>query len=232
MKDFVRKYCLILLVLIGSIAAHAQGVQYVQKNSSVTYTVHNLNGVASEYHWSVTSPSIILDSSTDSAKLVKWTGADGDIDTLTVVPQATDGCWGDSKSLIVHVYSTINELPMSVMWGATPDSLCPAVNGNGVLVNIPVTITSTDTTLDSCKLFYTLDNDSAITYPVKIAIGKGSVTLTFTDPVFNVSGKVAISHQVSIVKVVSGNVSQVYKNGQVAVNVVVKATHSISEIQF
>ncbi len=232
MKVFERKYCLILLVLIGGLAVHAQGVQYVQESSSVTYSVHNLNGVAAEYHWSVTSPSVALDPATDSTKLIKWTGTDGDIDTLTVVPQAIDGCWGDSKSLIVHVYSSPNELPLNVAWGAVPDSLCPPVNGNGVSVNIPVTITSTDTALDSCKLYYTIDNDSTITYPAKVAIGKGSVTLTFTDPVFTISGKVAVSHQISIVKVVSGNVSQVYNNGQVAVNVVVKATHNISEIQF
>ncbi len=238
MKAFITKYYLIISILAGSVAAEAQVVQYVKKDSSVTYTVQNLNNVPANFTWSVVPSLTSFSASSDSIQFVAWTGDTG-LYTLTVVPKSVvGGCIGDSKSLLVHVYSSQLELPIQISWVAQPDSFCPDPNGGGNTVAAELNVTDKLQDSINFKLYYQIDNDTVSVYNNDSWVGlntkKSPITLQFSSLDF--AGKnVSTSHVIKIVKIITQDgIVQPYKDADAPkITVIIKAIPVLNnEIEF
>ncbi len=188
------KFCInrivftLMLALTGFLPGHALTLEVMQ-DSVYTYTaVPGLSVPISSYVWSVSNGNIIGDSTGKSIR-VRWTGADGSIGSVKVVPVEVNGCEGNllQQSFTIRVAIPLGnpyaEISIDSIVNTAPKTTGNINGGNssGFRIKIDslrnITFGATDTISLKYWVNDTISNDT-ITYYFAPGATSGNVLLS------------------------------------------------------
>jgi hypothetical protein len=228
MKKLYKISILISIILcLYNISIKAQDTAFVKKDTTMTFSIFPANGsLVDAYDWKVEPPEgASLPPGTSNTKDISWIGNDG-FYTLSVTPSSDQGCVGEPKNLVVKIYSKIIDLRIKVSWDPDPPPLCSPGSGSAVTTSaVHITGYSGEYTIS-----YRVDYGDTTNVTLNTS---GSNAVTINDGLNNLSSSFDAVHNVKIVKIKAGSLTQTYSDAEAPrLRVVIKAVPSISDIEY
>jgi hypothetical protein len=228
MKIFKKISILISIILcFYNISIKAQDTAFVKKDTTMTFSIDPASGsLVDVYDWKVEPPEgATLPPGTTNSKDISWIGDTG-FYKLSVTPTSNLGCVGEPKDLIVKIYSSITELLIKVTWGPDPSPLCSPGSGSATTASI-VNVTGYT---GMYTISYRVDNGDTTNVTLNTF---GTNAVTINSGLNNLSNSVDAIHNVKIVKIKAGSVTQTYSDAEAPrLRVVIKAVPGITDIQY
>jgi hypothetical protein len=228
MKKLYKISILISIILcLYHISIKAQDTAFVKKDTTMTFSINPANGsLVDVYDWKVEpSDGAILPPGTTNSKDISWIGNTG-FYKLSVTPSNNLGCVGEPKSLIVKIYSSIVELSIQLSWDPDPPPLCSPGSGSA-------TTTSTVHVSGYTGVYtisYRVDYGDTTNVTLN-TLGQNDVIIN--NGLNNLSSSIDAVHNVKIVKITAGSITQTYSDAEAPrLKVIVKAVPSITDIEY
>jgi hypothetical protein len=228
MKKLYKISILISIILcLYNISIKAQDTAFVKKDTTMTFSIYPASGsLVDVYDWRVEPPEgAVLPPGTTNSKDISWIGDTG-FYTLSVTPTSNQGCVGEPKSLIVRIYSDTAEFKIKVAWDPDPPPLCSPGSGSATTTST-VHITGY---AGEYAISYRVDYGDTTNVTLNTS---GYDTVTINNGLNNLSSSFDAIHNVKIVKIKAGSVTQTYSDAEAPrLRVVIKALPSISDIEY
>jgi hypothetical protein len=228
MKKLYKISILILIILcLYNIPIKAQDTAFVKKDTTMTFSIFPANGFfVDAYDWKVEPPEgAAFSAGTTNSKDISWIGDTG-FYTLSVIPTSIMGCVGEPKNLVVKIYSNIAELKIKVAWDPDPPPLCSSGSGSATAASAVHVTGYTGVYTISYRVDY--GDTTNVTLNTS-----GSNSVTINDGLNNLSSSFDAIHNVKIVKIKAGSLTQTYSDAEAPrLRIVIKAVPSISDIEY
>jgi hypothetical protein len=228
MKKLYKISILISIILcLYNISIKAQDTAFVKKDTTMTFSIYPASGsLVDFYDWKVEPPEgASLTPGTTNSKDISWIGDTG-FYTLSVTPTSNQGCVGEPKNLVVKIYSKIIDLRIKVSWDPDPPPLCSPGSGSAVTASAVHVAGYTG----EYTISYRVDFGDTTNVTLNTM---GSNMVTIDSGLNNQSSSFEAIHNVKIVKIKAGSVTQTYSDAEAPrLRVVIKTVPGISDIEY